>query len=313
MKEGPIEIGRHTVEVSNLDKVFFPERGLAKGDLVAYYRDIAETLLPHLEGRPLILERFPDGIEAEGFIQQAAGDYFPHWIRTVAVERRGRGGTVDHVLVCDEEATLVYLANQATVTFHRWASRADAVDHPDLVVFDLDPGDGGIGELRDAARKLRDLLDEIGLVPFAQTSGSRGFHVVAPLDRSADFDMVRTFARDVAERVVAREPDRFTVEQRLSKRGGRLYIDTNRNAYAQTAAAPYSVRARPGAPVVTPIDWHELGRVEPESYTITNIFRRLGQKEDPWAGIDGETRALAPARKRLDALRAEESSAASVG
>lgn len=124
--EGPTEIGGRIVEVSNLDKVFFPDRGLTKGDLVAYYRDMAEILLPHLEGRPLTLQRFPDGTTADGFIQQDASDYFPDWIETVSVERRGRGGIVEHVFVCDDPATLVYLANQATITFHRWLSRADA-------------------------------------------------------------------------------------------------------------------------------------------------------------------------------------------
>ncbi len=301
MTEATIEVGGRSLAVSNLDKTLFPGHGLTKGDLIAYYRDIADTLLPHVAGRPLNLERFPDGIEAGGFLQQAADDHFPDWLDTVAVERRGRGGTVEHVLV-SEGAALVYLANQATITFHRWLSRVDRLDYPDLLVFDLDPPAGDLKELRDAARRLRDLLDEVGLVPFLQTSGSRGFHVVAPLDRSADFDAVRSFTRALAERVVSSEPDLFTLEQRLSKRHGRLYVDTNRNAYAQTAAAPYTVRARPGAPVATPLDWHELPHTEPASYTITNIFRRLGQKEDPWAALHSWGRPLADARRRLDAL-----------
>ncbi len=299
MNDGPLQVGEHVVELSNLDKVFFPDEGLAKGDLVAYYLDLSGVMVPHLNGRPLALQRFPDGVGQDGFFQKDASDYFPDWLCTADVPRRARGGTVEHVYVCENPATLVYLANQGTITFHTWPTRIDDLDHPDLLVFDLDPSDRDLDAVRRAARALRDVLREVGLAPFVQTTGSKGFHVVAPLDRSADFDTVRAFARDVAELLVQRDPEHLTVEQRKAKRAGRVFIDTNRNAYAQHAVAPYSVRALPGGPVATPVDWDELGRVEPRSYTIRNLKRRLGQKDDPWAALLDDARPLAPAQEAL--------------
>ncbi|HEU4397740.1 MAG TPA: non-homologous end-joining DNA ligase [Actinomycetota bacterium] len=305
MKDGPLRVGGRTVQVSSTDKVFFPDDGVTKGDLVGYYHQVAEVMVPHLRERPVNLQRFPDGIKASGFFQQDASGHFPDWMRTVTVPRRGRGGTVDHV-VCDDAATLVYLANQGTVTFHPWTSRVDHLDRPDLVIFDLDPDPGqGLDVVRAAARAVRRALEEVGLVPFVQTSGSRGFHVVGPLRPGADVEVVKAFADDLARLVAARDPRRLTVEQRKAKREGRLFLDTGRNAYAQTAVAPYSVRARPGAPVATPIDWDELGRVEPRSYRLRNLRRRLARKPDPWAGMTDRAEAFEPARARLDELLAE--------
>ncbi|HYT27280.1 MAG TPA: non-homologous end-joining DNA ligase [Actinomycetota bacterium] len=304
MKNGPIELDGRTIEVSSAGKVFFPDAGVTKGDLVAYYRDVAGVTVPHLRDRPLTLQRFPDGLGGQGFFQQDASDHFPAWVRRVPVERRGKGGTVGHV-VADDAATLVYLANQAVVTFHAWTSRAGALDRPDLVVFDLDPDAGqGLDVVRAAARAVRAAVEGVGLSPFVQTSGSKGFHVLAPLDGGADGEAVKAFARDLAALVAAHDPGRLTVEWRKAKRAGRLLIDTNRNGYAQTVVAPYSVRARPGAPVATPIDWHELGRAEPRSWTVANLRRRLARKPDPWAGMEQHARPFAPARERLDELLA---------
>jgi bifunctional non-homologous end joining protein LigD len=305
MRDGPLRVGGRTVQVSSTAKVFFPDDGVTKGDLVGYYRDVAEVMVPHLRERPCNLQRFPNGITAPGFFQQDASDHFPDWVRRVTVPRLGRGGTVDHV-VCDDAATLVYLANQGTVTFHPWTSRVEHLDRPDLVIFDLDPDpDQGLAVVRAAARAMRGALEEVGLVPFVQTSGSRGFHVVAPLRPDADVERVKGFADDLAALVAARDPERLTVEQRKAKRAGRLFLDTGRNGYAQTAVAPYSVRARPGAPVATPIDWDELGRVEPRTYRVGNLRRRLARKPDPWAGMADRAAAFEPARARLDQLLAE--------
>jgi bifunctional non-homologous end joining protein LigD len=302
VKDGSLRVGGRTVQVSSVDKPFFPEAGLTKGDLVAYYRDMAEVMLPYLRGRPLNLQRFPNGVDGHGFWQQGASEHFPDWIRTVTVERRGRGGTVDHV-VCDDAATVVYLANLATVTFHAWTSTVDHLARPDLVIIDLDPDPGqGLDVVRGAARAVRAACEELGLAPFLQTSGSRGFHVVVPLQPGPDVEVVRDFAADLALLVAARDPDRLSVEWRKAKRHGRLLLDTARNGYAQTLVAPYSVRPRPDAPVATPIDWSELGRVEPRSYTITNLRRRLARKPDPWAGMAAKAAAYDPARSRLDEL-----------
>jgi bifunctional non-homologous end joining protein LigD len=307
MRDGPLEVDGRTVEVSSSAKVFFPDAGVTKGDLVAYYRDVAGAMVPHLEDRPLNLQRFPDGLAGHGFFQQDASDHFPAWVRRVPVARRGRGGTVDHV-VCDDAATLVYLANQATLTFHAWTARAGDLHRPDLVVFDLDPDPGqGVEVARAAARAVRAAAEELGLVPFVQTSGSKGFHVLAPLAPSADVEAVKGLAQDLAALVAARDPERLTVEWRKAKRAGRLLLDTNRNGYAQTVVAPYSVRARPGAPVATPIDWRELGRAEPRSWTVANVRRRLARKPDPWAGLPDHGRPFAAARERLDELLARAS------
>ena len=304
-KDGSLRVGGRIVQVSSVAKPFFPDAGLTKGDLVGYYRDVAEVMLPHLRGRPLNLQRFPNGVAGHGFWQQGASDHFPDWVRTVTVERRGRGGTVDHV-VCDDAATVVYLANLATVTFHAWTSTVQHLSRPDLVVIDLDPDPGqGLEVVRAAARAVRAACDEIGLAPFLQTSGSRGYHVVMPLRPGPDVEVVRALADELALLVAARDPARLSVEWRKEKRDGRLLLDTARNGYAQTIVAPYSVRPRPEAPVATPIDWSELGRVTPRSYTLANLRRRLARKPDPWADMAEHAAAFDPVRSRLDDLLAE--------
>jgi bifunctional non-homologous end joining protein LigD len=308
VKEGSLRVGGRTVQVSSVGKPFFPDAGLTKGDLLAYYRDVAEVMLPYLRGRPLNLQRFPNGVGGHGFWQQGAADHFPDWVRTVTVERRGRGGTVDHV-VCEDAATIVYLANLATVTFHAWTSTVDHLARPDLVIIDLDPDPGqGLDVVRAAARAVKAACEELGLTPYVQTSGSRGYHVVTPLVPGPDVEVVRDFAAELAALVAARDPRRLSVEWRKAKRDGRLLLDTARNGYAQTLVAPYSVRPRPEAPVATPIDWAELGRVEPRSYTLTNLRRRMARKPDPWAGMAAKAAPFDAVRSRLDELLAELSS-----
>lgn len=303
-----IRVGRRKIELSNRDKIFFPDAGLTKGDLVQYYQRIAETMLPYLRGRPLTLHRFPDGIEEEGFYQQQASDYFPDWIERATVDKEG--GTVTHV-VCNDATTLAYLAGQAVVTAHAWLSRVDRPHHPDRMVFDFDPPESGSDSdfeaVRTGARAVKELLTELRLPAYLMTTGSRGLHVVTPLDRSADFDTVRAFARGIAAVAGERYPEQLTTRHRKEKREGKVFVDTTRNAYAQTAVAPYAVRARPGAPVATPLDWDELGHhdLHARRYTIGNIFRRLSQKTDPWKNINRHGRAITEPSRRLDLLRDE--------
>ncbi len=279
-----IEVDGHEIALSNREKLFFPDAGITKGNIVDYYRRIGEVALTHYRDRPLSMQRFPDGIAAEGFFQKNAGDYFPDWIETADLAKED--GTVRHV-VANSSATLVYLADQGMITPHLGLSRVDAIDTPDRLVFDLDPSDGDFAKVQAAARYVRAALDEMSAPAFVQTTGSRGLHVVVPLDRSAGFDAVREAARRIAGTLAARYPDALTVAQRKAKRGSRIYLDTARNAYGQTAVGPYGVRALPGAPVATPLDWSEALAVDmtPRKYTIANIFRRLGNKDDPWAGI----------------------------
>lgn len=289
------------IKISHADKVFYPDDDVTKGDVVEYYRQVASSMLPHLRGRPLTLRRYPDGISHEGWFQKEASGHFPDWLRVEAVPQRA-GGTVHHV-ICKDEASLVYLANQATIEFHVWPSTVDRLDGPDLLVVDLDPPDGvEVKELRRIARQVRDLFDELGLTPFVQATGGRGFHVVAPLDTSADYELVRAFAREVAEHLAAGDPDRLTTEQRKDKRGDRVFLDTNRNGYAQTFVAPYSLRARPGAAVATPLDWDELGRAEPNGFELRKIKQRLARKGDPWRDLHSRGASAEKARERLRRL-----------
>ncbi|KAF4408102.1 MULTISPECIES: non-homologous end-joining DNA ligase [Streptomyces] len=293
-----IRVGRRTLDISRPDKVLFPDDGITKADLVEHYRAVARRMVPQLRERPLMMVRHPDGIAKKALVQKNAPDYFPDWVHRAEMAKEG--GTVTHV-VCDDAATLAYLAGQACVTPHRWLSRADRPDHPDRLVFDLDPAEGaGFGDVRHAARQVCGLLDSLGLPTLLMTSGSSGLHVVVPLDRQADFDSVRSFARHVAEVLAERHPDRLTTEQRKADRKGRVYLDVQRNAYAQTAVAPYAVRALPGAPVATPIGREELDDPEltARRWTMATIGERLAA-EDPWSGMPRRGRSLRSAESRL--------------
>lgn len=219
-----LNINGHTIELSRQDKIFYPEVGITKGDVVNYYRRLSEIMLPHLEGRPLTMQRFPDGIEGGGFYEKAAPDYFPKWIRRVNIMVEVRGQEQEQI-TCEDTATLVYLANQACLTPHIWLSRADKLHYPDKLIFDLDPPNNDFEPIRQTALDFQDLLKEVGLVPYLMTTGSSGVHVVAPLERSATFEAARKFARDMAEVLANRHPDRLTVEQRKEKREGRLFLD----------------------------------------------------------------------------------------
>lgn len=294
-----IEIGGESFELSNPDKVLFPETGTTKRALVDYYARVAEVALPLWRDRPVSMHRFPEGVEGEGFFQKNAPDWFPDWIRRADMEKEG--GTVAHV-VADRPATMAYLAAQACIEPHLGLARVDRPHHPDRLILDLDPSDDDFEKVREGARRAKRLLDRIEAPAFVRTTGSRGMHVVVPLDRSGDFDAARTLAHDLAARLAGEAPDLLTVEQRKAKRGSRVFVDWLRNAYGQTAVAAYAVRARPEAPVATPLDWDEaLGETGPRDHTLANIFRRLGQKADPWRGIARRTVSVEAVARRLEA------------
>jgi bifunctional non-homologous end joining protein LigD len=249
------------------------------------------------------MERYPDGLESDGFFNKDAPDYFPDWIQTVTVPKR-EGGSFDAPIV-DGKAALIYLADQAVLTFHTYLSRSDDLERPDKMIYDLDPPEDtqDFDAVRQAALDVRDLLAELDLDAWVQTTGSKGFHVIVPLDRSADFEEVREFARDAALVLVRRHPGRYTLEQRKAKRQGRIFLDTLRNAYGATSVAPYSIRARPGATVATPLDWDELkAGASPRDWTIREVPKRLAQKDDPWSGLMRHARSLASRRDSLEEL-----------
>jgi bifunctional non-homologous end joining protein LigD len=274
--------GRRDVPITHPGKVLFPADDITKADLAAYYRDVAERMVPHVRDRPVSLQRFNNGIEAAGFFQKNVARGRPEWVRTAHVGKRG--GSVTHVLANDA-ATLVWLANQNCITPHVWTARADRLERPDRMVFDLDPeGDDDFALVRRTAGELGDILRETGVEPFVMTTGSRGIHVVVPLQRRHGFDKVRAAAVAVAEELIARRPEELTMEFYKRKRDGRLFVDVNRNGYAATSVPPYAVRPKPGAPVATPLRWDELDDrgLSSRRYTLRNVLERDG---DPWASI----------------------------
>ena len=297
------------LEVTHPQRLMFPDDGITKGDVVDYYCRIAPVMVPHLRNRPLMLERYRAGVDKGGFYQKEAAEHFPAMIRRVDVPKEG--GVVHHPVIDDEDG-LVYLANQGCLTFHCWLPQADRLRQPDRLIVDLDPPAtaGAFSTVRATALRLRKVFDQLGLEAFVQTTGSRGLHVVAPIVPGPDNDEVLAFAHTLAEQLAASDPGRLTTEFRKAKRGARLYLDVARNGYAQTVVAPYTVRARPGAPVATPLDWDEVRatRLTPNRWTIHNIFRRLGAKADPWRGINQHARPLSDAWPRLERLTASRAS-----
>jgi bifunctional non-homologous end joining protein LigD len=293
-----VRIGRQHIEITRPEKVLFPEDGITKGELIEYYARIAPRILPHLCDRPLTMERYPNGINSKRFFQKEVSSYFPEWIRRVTVKKVG--GTVTHV-VCNDTATLVYLANQACVTPHIFLSKVDKLDYPDQMVLDLDPQGDDFELVRSTARDFKQLLDDLELPAFLKTTGSRGLHIVVPLQRLEPYDSVRDFARRLAGIVVSQAPKARTLEQLKAQRGSRVFIDTNRNGYAQLVAPAYVVRARKGAPVSVPIEWAELKKesLRPNSVTIRTIFDRLEVGADPWKNFWKRRASLAKAGRKL--------------
>jgi bifunctional non-homologous end joining protein LigD len=296
-----VRAGRYTVEISRPDKLLFPDDGISKLDLAEYHAAVASVALPYLRGRPVAMERFPDGIGGFRFYQKDLKGPVPSWVRTARV-RKERGHLTQ--VLCDNAATLVWLADRATITSHLWLSRIDRPEHPDQLIFDLDPPEGGFQIARRTALALRALLDELDLPSVAKTTGGKGIHVLVPLDRRKEFGEVRAIARAVAEVLEARDPEKLTTQVSRARRGGRLFLDVGRNAYAQHAVAPYAVRARPGAPVATPLDWSEVEdrRLSPDRFGMRAVLRRLERDGHPWPALRGRSlsdaiRALGPIRE----------------
>lgn len=290
MTDTEIEAGGRPVRLTHPDKVLFPDDGITKRDLAEYYVRVADVMIPHVRDRPTTQHRWPDGLAGQDFWHKQVPGYFPDWIRQVKV-RTNKGP--QHQVLANDPATLAYLANQNCITPHVWLSRKERLTKPDLVVFDLDPAsDRDFAAVRAGARILRGFLQDLDLVSFVKTTGSKGLHVTVPIQPRHDFLRVHRFAEHLAVRLVEEDPDHFTMEFYKEKRRGRVFVDIGRNAYGQTAVPPYAVRGRPGAPVATPVRWEELGRITPTRFTLRNLFRRLGARGDPWKDIDRHARAL---------------------
>lgn len=295
------EVGGRTVEITHPDRVLFPDDGITKADLAEYHHRVAPTLVAHLADRPIMLQRFPEGIDGQGFYQKEGGRGVPGWVRLFEV--RKEGGTVNHPVV-DDEATLLALTNLGTISFHRWPARADDIEHPDLLLVDLDPSSDDFADVKQAARWTKEVLEELDLAAYLQVTGSRGIHVVTPVDRKAPTEAAAVFAQNVARLLSLRHPEHLTDAGRKAKRKGRLYVDVARNGWAQTAVTPYSVRPRPGAPVATPITWDELedDALRPDGFTIATVPDRLASIDDPWAGMARHARSLQSRWQHLQEL-----------
>ncbi|MFP4260761.1 MAG: non-homologous end-joining DNA ligase [Opitutales bacterium] len=272
------------VKISHPDKVLFPDCGLTKQDLADYYKRVAERMLPYLKDRPLTLRCYPEGIDHNGFFNKNAPDHFPDFIRRIEVPARDPGRKAVTMSSADKPADLIYFTGQNTIEIHAALSTAGSLEKPDQIIFDFDPSDGNFDKVREAALAFGQLLDSLEIRGFWKTTGSRGLHAHLPIKPEHPFKAVKDWARNLARRLVEDHPALTTLEQRKDQRGDKVFIDILRNAYGQTAVAPYSVRARPGAPVATPVKLEEIKdrSFRPDDYTVKNIFRRLGQIEDPW-------------------------------
>ena len=288
--------------ITHPEKIMFPIDGITKGELASYYEMIAPVMLPHLRRRPITMERYHRGITEQGFFQKDVSKGFPDWLQRVEVPKKD--GTVHHPLANDTRS-LLWLANQNSITIHVWPSRAPNLYNPDICIFDLDPSrEADLEPMRAAALHLRDLLAELGLPSWIKTSGSKGFHIAVPLDAKSDFGVVARFAHRVGKIMVQRDPDNLTQEFSKVDRGGRILVDTGRNGYSATYAATYTVRAKPGAPVSAPCTWDELerGAVGPGTFTLRNMAQRVADVGDLWADLLRSKRSLKRAIERLEKL-----------
>jgi bifunctional non-homologous end joining protein LigD len=284
--------------ITHPDKVLFPDAGITKGDVAAYYEAVAPQMLPHLIDRPVTMERYPQGIAAKGFWQKSVAKGFPEWLARVDVPKKD--GVVHHPLITDLRS-LLWVVNQNTITPHVWVSRVPRLHYPDVCVFDLDPAGDDEPRLVPAALWLRGFLDELGLPSWVKTSGSKGFHIVVSLDGKTKIADVARFAHTVGVRLVERYPDALTQEFSKADRGGRILVDTGRNGYSATFAAAYAVRAKPGAPVSAPCTWEEVesGAVTPRSFDVRNMSERIASVGEVWAQLAQQKQSLSEATVKL--------------
>ena len=288
--------------ITHPEKVLFPDDGITKGELASYYEAIATSMVPHIRARPVTMERYPAGIGKPGFFQKDVSKGFPAWLKRVEVPKKD--GVVHHPLISDAKS-LLWVANQNCITPHVWTSRAPNLYQPDICVFDLDPSEDEPDVLRSAALALRDLLKELGLPSWVKTSGSKGFHIVVPLDGKTETGKVAGFAHAVAAVLVRRNPQHLTQEFSKADRGRRILVDTGRNGYSATFAAPYAVRAKPGAPVSAPCTWEELDRgdARPRTYTLRAMSARIAEVGDLWGDMRRHRRSLRLPIERIARMR----------
>jgi bifunctional non-homologous end joining protein LigD len=297
-----VKRGKRELRLSNLDKPFWPEQGITKGDLIAYYRDVAEVLVPHLRNRPFTMKRYPDGWQGKFFFQKQAPSHMPDWIpRTAqpASTREGEKKVIDYALVNDDLA-LMWMANMGCIDLHAWSSRVDKPERPDWVMFDLDPSEGATFEdVVEVARLVKETLELLELESYPKTSGSRGIHVLVPVARRHSFAQAREFASIVGNALARAHPGVVTTEWSRAKRKGVL-VDANQNRPGATNAMVYSVRPRAGAPVSTPLRWDEVkSGLDPTAFTMEAVLDRVAKHGDLYEGVLGGKQSLTTALKSL--------------
>lgn len=301
------KLNSHLIKISNPEKIYFPEDKISKKDLIDYYIKISDKFLPFTKNRCLTMQRYPDGIHGEGFFQKDAAKYFPQWIKTLPIEKKSEQGVTNYV-VCNNVATLAYIAGQGCITSHIWVTKIDKLEYPDQLIFDLDPYDDDFQTAIDTALKLKEIFDALKLKAYVMTTGSNGLHVRLPIIRKFDNTQVRLFAERISLLLINENPDKLTLEISKNKRGKRLFIDTLRNSYSATAVAPYCVRPKPGAPIATPIFWEELKnkKISSQFCNIKNIFERISKIDDPWEDFFSVRQSLPAHILRLASLAQDE-------
>lgn len=295
-----VETDGINVRLSNLDKVFWPDAGFTKGDLLAYYWNVVPYMVPHLAGHPLTLKRMPEGIEGGHFYQKDAPDHTPDWMPRCAIEPED--GKVDEMLMVESGAHLLYVVNLGAIELHPLHSGCESYDCPDYLVFDLDPFEpAGFEETLAVAHHVGAALDALGLKGYPKTSGATGVQVYVPVAPHHTFAETRRLAGRIGQMIERADPERVTMEWSVSQRAGRVFIDHNMNRRAASLAAPYSIRPLPAAPVSTPLDWDEIEQAEvrPEMFRIDNILERLTARGDLFAPVADADQSLDAALERL--------------
>jgi len=287
-----LRLNNHSVEITHPEKVLFPKSGITKQEIVDYYLTIAPHMLPYMKNRPLTMLRFPNGINHEGFFQKDASDFFPSWITRCPVKKKDGG--ITHYVVCDNQATLIYLANLACLTPHLWLSTVNNLTRPDRMIFDLDPSTKDFSLVVEVALRIKKILEHLKLHSFVTTTGSRGLHVVVPIKETLPYNKVRAFAAHIGHILINDDPKNITMDIRKEKRDKKVFIDTLRNGFGATAVAPYAVRAHEDAPVATPLYWEELSnkKLRSTTYTIKNVFDKLKRDGNPWKNFSSSQASL---------------------
>ena len=279
---------KHTLELTHLDKIFWPEEKYTKGDLLDYYQQVAPYMVPYLLHRPQVLHQFPDGIKGVNFYHKSIEGDLPEFVKTKKIHADSDNRDL-HFIVCENEETLMYMANLGTIEIHPWLSTVDQLHHPDFLVIDLDPQDVPFKHVVEVAHTTRKILQNLKIPCFCKTSGKRGLHIFIPIGKQYTYDQSHEYAKQLAKKIHQQTPEWTSLEHDPDKRKGKIYLDYLRNSFGQTVAAPYSVRPVAKAPVSTPLEWDEVTKdLDPTDFTIKTMIKRLEKKGDLWKGVLGK-------------------------